>query len=72
MQPRQHRTVTELWATERVRGGPEDKKHRVRWYCICGRLGPSLPIDETKAGKSAHRRASDGGLRHVAAMERGA
>lgn len=72
MQPKPHKTTIELWATEHVRGGPEDKKHRVRWYCCCGRLGPSIPIGEVKAGKSAERRASDGGIRHVAAMERGA
>jgi hypothetical protein len=66
-----HRTEIDLWATERVRGGPEDKKHRVRWHCICGRLGPPIRIGEVKNGKSAERRARDGGIRHVAAMERG-
>lgn len=66
-----HNTETQLWATEREREVEGKKPAFVRWYCICGRLGDAVPIDLTRRGKSAHRRASDGGIRHCAAMERG-
>lgn len=40
----------------------------VRWACSCGRVGPEhlTQSDEQRA----HRRARNGGTRHIAAMER--
>lgn len=66
-----HAATVELWHSERLRGGPGDQKHFVRWRCSCGRIGPALPSEGTIGGRlSSQRRASNGGIRHVAAMER--
>ena len=66
-----HKTAIELWATEKQREVDGKKPAYVRWRCSCGRLGEAVPIGLTCRGMTAERRASDGGIRHCAAMERG-
>jgi hypothetical protein len=66
-----HKTETQLWATECNREVEGKKPAFVRWFCSCGRLGEAIPIGLMRRGMTAERRASDGGIRHVAAMESG-
>lgn len=64
MQPKTHKTV--------IQNQPVDGVDRFRWRCTCGHVGPWKSGASGSGGGSPARRASNGGLRHVAAMERGA
>lgn len=66
-----HVTETQLWATEREREVEGKIPAFARWRCSCGRLGDAIPLYLTRKGKTAERRARDGGVAHVRMMERG-
>lgn len=66
-----HKTVIEHWASNGRREVEGQAPAFVRWNCtMCGRIGNAIKIGSISRGKTAEQRASEGGLRHVAAMER--
>lgn len=71
--PIAHKTEIKTQIQADAATGEPNGVFRYRWFCTCGRVGPWKNGDKASGQHAtAARRARDGGLRHVAAMERGA